>query len=277
VVVPEYLHNDTFFYSEIFWSIETEATRMGCISIHVGVSKDMENKDIMPAFPKEVSILGLIVIGVLRERYIGKLHKMGLPMLSVDIAYHDFPIPNIASSNLSDGYTATKHLIDNNHKKIGFVGPIYTAQSIFERWCGFQLAMQLSNLSGYEEYCITGKNKTFQLFDTPEAFAPHLDELKNLPTAWFCAGDRIAIAMIQLLQKRGLRVPDDVSVIGFDDITVAHMFMPRLTTIRVDRKLMGRLAVDSLLKRFDDSQSGNINTIISGKLIVRDSVKKLVE
>ncbi|MDR1440125.1 MAG: substrate-binding domain-containing protein [Clostridiales bacterium] len=274
-IVPEYLQGDSFFYSDIFWAVEAESKLRGCISIHIGISKEMEETGAMPSFPKEVTILGLIVIGVLRESYVEKLFSLGYPMLSVDIAYHAIPIGCVGSSNLNGGFAATKHLIDNGHAKIGFIGPIFTAQSIYERWCGYQLAMRVSGLYADDGYCVTGKTTAFQLFDAPESFECFLDEMGEFPTAWFCGGDRIAVALIQLLSKRGVRVPGDVSVIGFDDIPVAQMIFPRLTTIRIDRKLMGRLAVSSLLDLSDQSEMGKTNINISGKLVVRESVKKL--
>jgi LacI family transcriptional regulator/LacI family purine nucleotide synthesis repressor len=274
-IVPEYLQGDSFFYSDIFWAIENEAKLKGCISIHIGISREMEEAGEMPAFPKEVSVIGLIVVGVLRERYVERLYRLGFPMLSVDIAYHAMPIGCVGSSNLNGGFAATRHLIDNGHSKIGFIGPIYTAQSIYERWCGFRLAMRLSGLEVDEGCCVTGRTTEFQLFDTQEAFERYLDEMAGFPTAWFCGGDRIAVALIQLLSKRGIRVPDDISVIGFDDIPIAQMIFPKLTTIQIDRKLMGRLAVSALLDLPGQSDMGIVNINISGRLVVRESVKRL--
>ncbi|MDR1538875.1 MAG: substrate-binding domain-containing protein [Clostridiales bacterium] len=273
VIVPEYLHNDNFFYSEIFWTIETEAKRHGFISVNAGISKEMEEKEILPVFPKSISLAGLICIGVLSEKYMAALASKGYPMLSVDIAYNSIPIACVGSANLSGGYLAANHLIGMGHKKIGFIGPIFTALSVYERWCGFNLAMRHAGLAKYDGYCITGSGLSFKLFDIPEAFEASLDEMKEFPTAWFCAGDRIAVALMNLLSQRGLKIPDDISVIGFDDIPLAQMILPKLTTIRIDRKLMGRLAVKTLVQLIEDPEEGVVNLNISGKLMERDSVR----
>ena len=275
VIVPEYLQNDTFFYSEIFWAIETEAKRQGYVSIHIGATKEMESSSTPPELPGDIDIIGLLAIGVMAEPFMRNLCALGLPLLTVDIAYNHLHIGCVGTANLSGGYMAAQYLIGQGHRRIGFIGPIHTALSIYERWGGFQLALQHAGLTANPAYNILGKGAVFQLFDTVEVLSPYLQKIDQIPSAWFCAGDRIAIALMNLLSQRGLRVPEDVSVIGFDDLAVAQMFLPRLSTVRVDRKQMGHLAVEQLLRLAADETRVPTNISLLGTLVIRDSVKSL--
>ncbi|MCL2462271.1 MAG: LacI family DNA-binding transcriptional regulator [Defluviitaleaceae bacterium] len=280
VIVPEYIRNDPYFYSDIFWAIEEEAAAKGYISITSGVSREDEDALTLPSFASDgevdFEVIGFLVIGVVSGAYIQKLFDLGLPVLTVDILYNNptgrHPIGCVGSSNFSGGYMAAQYLLSCGHRKIGFIGPIYSAQSVYERYCGFNLALDSARVEQPGSYNILGEKGHFGLFDTIEALEPHLQRLRELPTAWFCAGDRIAVAAMNWLTQNGRRIPDDVSIIGFDDIPIAEMVLPKLTTIHVNRKLMGKLAVDNLVEM---SQAGSevYNVNLPGVLIHRDSVK----
>ena len=276
VLVPEYIHQDTFFYSDVFWAIEQETKKSGHPCVTISISGTAEHELTLPFLPRELNILGLLVIGILNEQYLQTLCSLGFPMLTVDIMYHNNALPSVISSSLNGGYTATKYLIDCGHRKIGFVGNIYLAQSVYERWCGFNQAMLYHRIPVSEEYNILGDSDQFRLFNDPEDLRPFLDSLSSFPTAWFCAGDRTAIALLNLLTERRIRVPDDISIIGFDNLDFSRLTIPSLTTIHVDRKKMGELAVQHLIRIGAKNNDGSVFHIsLPGSLVVRNSVKNL--
>lgn len=273
VVVPEYLRNDTFFYSDIFWAVEQEAKKQGYLSFTASVSREAEKACILPLFPREVDVIGFLVIGIFDSKYVKCIYDTGLPVVTVDITYHNIPVSSIASCNISGAYIATSYLIECGHTEIGFIGPIYCAQSVYERWCGFKQAMLKHNLTIHNEYNILGASDHFELLDTTSVLETYLDKVERFPTAWFCAGDRIAIALINLLNKRNISVPNDISVMGFDDISVSQMINPALTTIRVNRKLMGKMAVERLIELQTDKHIITIS--LPGTMVIRDSVARI--
>ena len=124
------------------------------------------------------------------------------------------------------------------------------------------------------EFHIVGASDRFELLDTANVLERYLNTIATYPTAWFCAGDRIAVALISLLQQKGLTVPGDISVIGYDDIPISQTIAPSLTTIRVNRKLMGMLAVERLIELQTDPYR-IVHIGLPGTLIVRDSVRAL--
>jgi LacI family transcriptional regulator/LacI family purine nucleotide synthesis repressor len=275
LLVPEYLHEDAFFYSEVFWAIEAEAKRRGYISINIGISNEMEAELILPVLPDEMRFIGLLAAGVMRRAYMEKLCGTGLPLISVDIEYSDLPVGCVGSANLSGGYMAARYLLGRGHREIGFIGPVNTALSIYERFCGYQLAMRRAGLPDSAMYNITGDSADFQLFDTVEVLGPLVDRVRSFPTAWFCAGDRIAIALCGLLAQRGVKVPDEISVMGFDGLSVSEIVTPRLTTINIDRRQMGRRAVEALHNMAVKNERTPVNISVLGVLAERDSVRKI--
>ncbi len=247
VVVPEYLRDDGAFYSDIFWAIEHESRKRGYITVTAGLSKEMENNLILPGETENLKALGYLAIGVIHTDYLKKLHSTGKQVVCVDIHNSAVPLTSVGTDNLYGGYLATEHLIAKGHTRIGFAGPVFTAQSVFERWCGYLRAMLTHNLEVPEDACILGQRTGFELLDSSVILEKYLSQVEKLPTAWFCAGDMIAISMLKLLSARGLRVPEDISIISFDDLKIAEMVSPALTTIHVDRTAMSKQSVHQLL------------------------------
>lgn len=278
VVTSTRIRSNNFFYSDIFWSIEQEAKNVGATLITVSVSEESEQNFEIPTFPSEFNIIGLLIIGALSEEYIQVLSKVEINIVSLDVLYKNISISSVCSSNISGAYTAVKYLVENGHKDIGFVGNIYSVQNIYERWCGFNQAMIDNNLEVTETYNICGDKNSYPVnkFYEPHDLDTYLRKITKYPTAWFCGSDRTAISLINALSKLGIRVPEDVSVMGFDDIEFSKMCNPALTTIKIDRKKMGRFAVELLMNLQSIIGTHEVyNVMVPGKLVVRDSVKTI--
>lgn len=247
VVIPEYLRDDGAFYSDVFWCIEHETRKRGYITITAGLSKEMEEKLVLPNEVDNLTVLGYLAIGVIRPDYLRLLHGTGKQVVCVDIHNNAVPLTSVSADNMCGGYLATEHLIQKGHRRIGFAGPVFTAQSVFERWCGYLQAMLRHGLTIPQESCILGRRDGFELLDSISILGGYLDQVAQMPSAWFCAGDMIAISMLRLLSAKGLQVPQDISIISFDDLKVAEMVSPALTTIHVDRTQMSKQSVHQLL------------------------------
>ncbi|HHY83461.1 MAG TPA: LacI family transcriptional regulator [Clostridiales bacterium] len=275
VLVPEYIRNDSYFYSDIFWSIEHEARKTGHTVLMLGISPKDEEEGKLPVMSEHLQVIGYLAIGIIRKEYLAKLCTLNKPIISVDIRHNNLPILTVGTDNFGGAYTAVDYLIRSGHKKIGFIGPIYVAQSVYERWCGFSQAVMEAGLPLYEEYCIFGSQDHFELLDNAEILRKYLSKLPEYPTAWLCSGDLIAISLIGLLGEQNIRVPEDISIMGFDNLKVSELVTPALTTIHVDRNLMAKLAVMQLLEQTKKSHLHKCNLSISCELVVRDSVRKI--
>lgn len=274
VIIPGYIRNDSYFYNDIYWSIEMRAKQKGYTAIMTTVSDEMQENNEMPAIYYDMEFLGIILVGILTENYTRFLCNQTQNIVSVDHYYNDIEIDCVVTENIQGSYTMTKYVIAQGHTKIGFIGSIDVTSSIFERWCGYVRAMQNANIPINPEYSITDSSPLTSLLSNTKEILEKLKGLKEFPTAWICGGDRIAITLIEAMKSFDKRVPQDVSIAGFDNIEAATIVHPPLTTINVKRKQLGSVAVDKLV-RCADRNHERTKTAIYTSLIVRGSVCQL--
>ncbi|MDQ0872813.1 DNA-binding LacI/PurR family transcriptional regulator [Paenibacillus sp. V4I3] len=274
VLIPENIRNDKIFYYEVFWSIEKRAKENGYNAIICSVTQEMEDQLILPELYHEIEFHGILLVGVLHLNYVRKLFDLGIPLVTVDHYYDSLQFDAVVTANAEEAYKIVTHLIDKGHQQIGFIGAISRTKSFRERWSGYQNAMSDAGLAIDMNHNIVNPSPLEALNSTPIELADHLDAMPSMPTAWFCADDRIAISFIQILISKGYKVPEDISVVGFGDIEAAQMIAPRLTTIQVQREQLGNEAVDFLIRKIDFGGSP-AKISIYGELIERDSCKVL--
>jgi LacI family transcriptional regulator len=197
-----------------------------------------------------------------------ELRELHVPVVVIDPAgVPDLAVPTIGATNWAGGLSATEHLIRLGHRRIGFVA------GRSELWCsrarldGYRAGLETAGHTVDPELVVQGE------FDYESGFraGERLCELAEPPTAVFAASDQMALGVYEALRRRGLRVPEEVSVIGFDDLPEAHWSSPPLTTVRQPMAEMGRLAVRTLqrLVRGEVIESPRIE--LATELVVRDS------
>lgn len=275
VIIPEYIQNDIHFYGHIYWVIENEIKKSGRTAILTSLSHAMEQDLILPHFIREMEIAGIITVGVISRSYIQLLAKTQIPIVSVDQSYDFLPIDSVVTANIEGAYQIVSHLIENGHVDIGFVGAINMTSSIFERWVGFQKAMNDRGLKINYEHCITKDSSLSSLLSEADELDLVIDKLQSLPTAWFCAGGLTALNLMSVLKKRNIRIPDQVSIVGFDNPEFLSFVTPALTTYNVHRTQLGEFAVKRLISKIADPYVSATKISIYGDLIIRDSVKCL--
>ena len=275
VLVPPYIRDDGSFYSDVFWAIEHESRKTSVVTITAGLSAQAQRELTLPNVPEGLRIIGYLAIGSIDPRYLNRLVETGKKVVSVDIRT-PMPISSVSADNFFAGKAAAEYLISKGHRSIGFAGPAFGVQSVYERWCGFSRALMDHGILPNEDMCILGRRDGFELLDTPEALSRYYVSLRQRPTAWFCAGDLIALSMCRLLNASGLHVPDDVSVMGCDDLKMGEYIRPALTTMHIDRKLMGKRAVWLLLGEKNEHPDDVIHIMLPVPLVERQSVKTLL-
>ena len=195
-----------------------------------------------------------------------------LPIVMMDWSPFDGANDVIQDNALLGGEMATEYLIRQGYRKIACItGPLdkTTAQ---ERLNGYRQAMNKAGLVIPPGYEVSGD---FEF----EGGVPAMEKLLSLPEpphAVFAGNDAMAVGAYQALYQRGLRVPDDVAVIGYDDIQLAQYMMPPLTTIHQPKDSLGELAVDALLHRLQDPQAEPQILVLTPELVVRQSVGSFV-
>ncbi len=197
-----------------------------------------------------------------------KMAKFGMPLVVLDRVLEGIRAPSVVSDNFLGGYLATKHLIDLGHRRIGCITRPSELPHSSERVRGFREALRENSIEVDESLIVKGG---FQLNAGCEA-ATKIIQNPLKPTAIFAYNDFMAIGALHAAYKLGLKVPDDISIVGFDDIPQAAFTCPALTTVVQPKLEMGREGVALLLKELNEPTENKVKKIsLSIKLIIRES------
>lgn len=275
VLEPRFF-NDPYFYSKVILGIEEEARKNNYDLIMNFI--DGENLNV-PNCLESRKAAGIIALGPLCDEYLLKLKGYGLPMILVDNSSFLEPIDSILTDNKLGAYKATRYLINNGFKKIGFFGDLSYSLSVKERFFGFSEAIKDCALYGEDsdefikKFSLTKKLEQYIIKHDVDSILDRIKNIHEMPEAFICSNDSAAIQLNNALSLLGYKIPEDVSIIGFDDIMLCSMIVPKLTTVKVNKELMGRKAVQRLLWRMRHKTDPIENTIMSVELVERESVK----
>lgn len=269
-LIPQRLASgESTFYHRLCFDMETYASSLGYQLIISSVSELEESLCRPPLLLSTVSCMAVITIGTLSRAYCQMIQKLGLRYIMVDQYYDDVPVDSVTTANSSGAYLLTKHLIDNGHKAIQFFDTSFRTSSLEERWIGYKRAMRdhgleiLDNLLLHSRELSTGN---YGLINQA------LDAMDKWPTAFICGHDMTANHLIEVLAQRGLRCPDDFSVVGFDNIQSYDVVALNLTTYATPKTAIAHAAIDLL-----QSTGGQCPKRIQifGEPIYRSSVKDI--
>jgi len=167
---------------------------------------------------------------------------------------------------------ATRHLIDNGHTKIGYVGLPAYEQKHDERYTGFCAAMKEAGLEVRERYVFTGDYKEQFGFEAGKKYAKLK---KDFPTAICASTDMIALGLYRAFEEEGIKIPNDISVIGMDNIDVASRIKPKLSSIALSQADIGRAAAELIFRRIGGSKEPYRDIIFKPDIILRESTRKI--
>ncbi len=194
------------------------------------------------------------------------------PIVILDSWSSSMDFNGILINNSDSAKNAVQYLINKGHRKIGYLRGRFRIKAFSARSNGYLRALQKNNIKIREQYIVTlGTTMDGAYRDMME----YLENKPVLPTAFFADNDMIALGAMKALIEKGYRIPDDVSLIGFDDLASCEVSTPRLSTIKVFKQEMGQLAVRRLLDVIQNKTAIKIKTQVCTEFIERDSVKDL--
>lgn len=259
------------FYSHIQAGVESECRRQNLSLMYANIEVDRSNHPVMwPAMISEQRIDGLILAGTFIEDTIDWLQRrLDVPIVLVDSYATHLPFDSVVIDNTPGAMSAVNYLIEQGHQHIGLVGwNEKSPPSIHERYVGYCRSLHEHGISDM----YLGKG---DIFSRESGYESALRLLRQYPkiTAIFGCNDLTAIGCIQAARELGLRVPQDLSVAGFDNIDLAQDITPALTTVHVYKTWMGILSTRQLLERAQNSDQPKITITLTTRLIVRESVQ----
>lgn len=224
---------------------------------------------------KPERFMGAIGVGVISASILLEIDRMNLPLVLIDYEDPLLPCDTIFNNNFDGSFHLTNYLIGLGHKNVQFIGDIYYSRSFYDRWLGYRSAMEENNLVTVEKR----KLENINVINVEGEFEAWLTkEGKDmLPTALVCANDNIALRAISVLKKNKFIVPDDISVVGFDNKEVAYQMSPTLTTVNIAKTTLGKRAVEMLFRRIREKNSPFEKLMLAGTIMLRESTAQLSE
>lgn len=273
VVVPqtepgERLMFQNSFYSEVLGSIEYYARQQG---YHILISATDANESYM-TLAKQRNLDGIIVIGMYPDIFYHQMKKTQIPIVLIDSYCNDHYYHNVRIDDAYGSYIATRFLLEKNHREIGFfAGQIKENGVMKKRLLGYQQALEEYGVPYKEAYVFEGQID----YESGISLANKLLSSKVPVTGIVAAADILAIGIMKGLYEAGCRVPDDYSIIGFDDLEISRYLTPGLTTVKQQISLKGQKAVELLLKHIADQTLPKQEEILPLELIERGSVRQV--
>ena len=265
---------ETPFFQQMIEGIEEECHRLGyeMVISHV----DQRN----PNYQKQVRDLleeqgvGIILLGTeMMDGDLSLYRNASCPVLLLDHWTELMDFNSVLINNADAARAITEHLLDNGHREVGYLRGNYRIKAFRSRFIGFQTALKKYKVPYKEEYTVTvGTYMSTACQDMLE----YLKKKPKLPTAFFADNDIIALGAMKALQEMGYRIPEDVSIVGFDDLTFSEISSPPLTTLRVEKREMGKMAVRRLVELIDGIGTSTVTKIqVCPKIIYRNTVKNI--
>ena len=194
------------------------------------------------------------------------LSELGIPIVLLNNQHPSDFLHSVRFNNVQGAFDATKHLIALGHRRIGYLGDQFGLESDAERAKGYRSALQEAGLTADKWLCVLGNGKT----DGAQRAAHQLFQQGERPTAIVCYNDMSALGVMREAVLHKLRIPQDLSLTGFDDIFFAPFLNPPLTTVHQPKKELGRRAMRMLLELLEGRETER-SVIVSGELAVRGS------
>lgn len=252
------------FYEKVFDGVDAAAKELG-YSIHVtNVNLASLPKLLRQADPDETD--GIIFFASEFDPcHASIFENVRVPLVVVDSRLTEHPINTITVESMCSVYQALRHLYDLGHRRIGFLTADESTGALPERQSAFYQCQKKLGLELRPQDILT-----LPIFvgAASQAFQKYLDSTSDLPTAFFAYNDIIAAGALKALTYSPIRVPKDLSIIGFDDSLVCTLLSPPLTTMRIPKQKMGMLAVRRLHELLHGDQTALVS-LVTSELIVR--------
>src|SRR5690606_33373048 len=210
----------------------------------------------------------IAVTSVYTTAHMNELARAGLPLVVLDpLHLPDSRVNSVGATNFAGGLTATRHLLSLGHRRIAYRGGPVMAVGNQARLRGYRAAMEAEGAPVPDGYVRPGEFT----YETGLLGAAALLDLDEPPTAVFAGNDDIAVGVVETVRARGLRVPEHLSVVGFDDTSLARMASPPLTTVRQPLREMGAAALRTALRLANGEKLDSHHIELATELVVRAS------
>lgn len=264
ILVADRFIADNAFYPALYRQVLMRCNEGGYSAMMEIVSPEAEAKCTMPTFVQGNKVDGIIFMGELRRPYLKTVMQSGLPFILLDFYDEELEADSVTSDNVAGGFRVTNAILQAGRREIAFVGSVFATSSIMDRYLGYVKALMREGIPLRPDWRLEDRdvNGRFIPVELPE----------QMPKAFVCNCDEVAYNLVEQLKRKGYRVPEDISVTGYDDHQFSQICDPPLTTYWVNIEDMGRMAAAQLIRKVKGKRFTGGNTVVGGRLILRDSI-----
>ncbi len=236
IIGEKYLGPYPSYYWKVYQELSLIAGLHNCVILFEVLRHEREAALELPLFAVEQQIQGLIVIGEIGRPYLEFLHEQpDFPMVLVDFMMQGMGCPSVMADNYYGMYKMVNYLIEQGHKEIAYVGTLLASNSITDRYFGYRKALMERGLEMNPDWVLQDR--------TMEGQIGNIQLPDRMPTAFACNCDLTASVLVNLLESRGYRIPEDISIVGFDNYLYEGLCDTSITSYEVDIKEMVRCAI----------------------------------
>ena len=260
------------FYWQMYQAVATRATAKECFTMLevIGVAEEENSK--MPKLVQERKVDGIIVIGKMMDAYLQHLNtEAGIPVIYLDYYNGREASDSVISNSYYGTYELTYYLYRMGHRKIAYVGTLLATESITDRYFGYRKALLELGLEQKKEWVLDDRH-----IETGEIDTVNMLQIPNdMPTAFVCNCDLTASFLIKKLKENGYRVPEDISVVGFDNYLYPGLSDIQITTYEVDLGEMAKKTVHNMISKISNENYKPGIHIVEGHIVLKESVAKI--
>ena len=259
------------FFTSVVRGIEDVAYQHGYSLVLCNSDEDPEKEKLYVNVMRAEEVAGVILASASQaDTPVDDLLTYNIPVVAIDRKIDHRPIDTVLAANIEGARAAVAHLIELGHHCIGFIGLPLTRTPGKERYAGYQSVMREHNLPTSQDFIRISDAKQQGGYESTR------DLIASQPciTAFFVANNLMALGALTAIRERGLRIPEDISIVGFDDMPWATLLQPPLTAVAQPTYELGRRAGELLLERLQNPHKPVANVQLDTTLIVRGSSGK---
>ncbi|MGN0414673.1 MAG: substrate-binding domain-containing protein [Agathobacter sp.] len=270
VLVQEiYLDKYASYYWQLYQELTKKAMGRGCFTVLELVAREDVLTVKTPMLVQEKRVDAIVVLGTMEKEYLQNLEEEAeVPVVYMDYYDNEREIDTVIPNSFYGCYMLTNYLYDMGHREIAYVGTVCATNSITDRYLGYLKSILEHHLQQKEEWVIDDRDiKTGKIDPEGKLLLP-----KQMPSAFVCNCDLTASYLIKKLQREGYRVPEDVSVVGYDNYLYPGSCDIGITTYEVDISEMARRTLHKVLKKITNETYTSGVFIVDGHLVRKESV-----
>lgn len=267
--------DDSLFFPAVIEGVEKQAKISGFETTFIRLNyRDSTFDAQINEILADTASVVILLATEMNEEDIALFAQIKCPLLLLDGWSDKMQFDGVLINSTDAVCGAMEYLIANGHKEIGYIRSDERIKAFTYREFGYLRGLAKYNLKVEDQYLITVGSQPESAY---EMMKKYLEKEPKMPTAFFVDNDGIALGAMRALQERGYKIPDDISIVGFDDLPMSAISNPPLTTIHVYKHNMGEVAVRTILDSYENNNEAKKKIEVCGKLVIRQSVKNLRE